>query len=145
MIEKLEDVWRDRDYPVLREIARRLDESNQLVSSEFLVSATGLDEEQVSRAVRALSRRQLVRVQWFGGGNFFVNDVAGGVYTLTGLHPSGDDAVSRLVDGLRQAADQEPDEDERSRLRRAADGLLSVSRDVLSGVLVNMATKGMFS
>lgn len=142
-MERLQDVWTERDFPVLVEIARRIDE-NQHVSNENLMDATGFDSATVSRAAQALQRRGLVSIMWFGDAEFMVKDVTGSVYTLTGLHPSGDDAVSRLVEALRQAADQVDDADERSRLRKAADGLLGVSRDVLGGVLVNLATKGMF-
>lgn len=142
MVEKLPDVWTTRDYPVLVEIVRRVDD-NQHVSNDNLIDATGFDAATIARSVQALERRQLVRVTWFGRGEFMIQEVAGSTYTLTGLHPSGDDAVSRLVEAIRQAADQVDDEDERSRLKKAADSLLGVSRDVLGGVLVNLATKGM--
>jgi hypothetical protein len=68
--------------------------------------------------------------------------VSGSAYLLTGLHPDGDDALSRLIDGLRQAADQTADDDERGRLRRAADALGGITRDVGVGVLTAVITRG---
>jgi hypothetical protein len=70
---------------------------------------------------------------WFVG-------LDGEAYFLTGLHPSGDDAVSNLVAALRQAADQVDDPAEKSRLQTLADQALHVSRDVLGGVLVAVMT-----
>lgn len=67
-------------------------------------------------------------------------DISGDAYLLTGLHPNGDDAVSQLVSALRQAADEVSDPDEKSRLRKLADGVGGVSREVLSGVLTAVIT-----
>ena len=67
-------------------------------------------------------------------------EVSGEAYLLTGLHPNGDDAVSQLVSALRQAADEVADPEEKSRLRKLADGVGGVSRDVLSGVLTTVIT-----
>jgi hypothetical protein len=85
----------------------------------------------------AFNRRGFVSGQGDAGttGLNRVLDVSGSAYLVTGLHPEGDDALSRLIDGLRQAAEQTSDEDERSRLRRAADALAGVAREVGVGEL----------
>ena len=70
----------------------------------------------------------------YDGGVVF-EDVAGSAYLITRLHPDGNDALGRLVETIRQAAEETADEEERGRLRRAADGLLSVSRTVMTGVM----------
>lgn len=57
---------------------------------------------------------------------------------LTGLHPNGDNAVTQLINALRQAAEYEVDPDERSRLRKLADNAGGVSRDVLANVLATV-------
>lgn len=141
MVEKLADVWNTRDFPVLVEVTRQVD-ADVLVQPSKLAQAVGFDDATVYRAVQALERRGLVRVQWFGGRNFAIGDISGDAYLLTGLHPSGDDAVSAFMDALRQAADAVDDPEEKSRLRRLGDAALNVSQSVLGGVLVNLATKG---
>jgi len=56
------------------------------------------------------------------------------------LHPDGDEAVSRLVSALRQAADQVDNPDEKRRLRNLADEVPGVGRNVLGGVLTAVLT-----
>lgn len=144
MTEKLPDVWTTRDFPVLVEVARQVDAGSGRVDVKQVADAVELNEQDVELAGAALLRRGLVSVQgasgkpvlWFKG-------VSAEAYFLTGLHPSGDDVVTALIDALRQAADHTPDPEEKSRLRRLADNAGTVSRDVLGGVLVNLATKGM--
>ncbi|MBO0900856.1 hypothetical protein J1G43_12870 [Cellulomonas sp. zg-ZUI22] len=146
MVERLGDVWASRDFPVLVEVARRLDAGASIIQPAELIASTGLDEQAVVQAARALERRRLLKVEWLMGGNFFVTDVSGAAYLMTGLHPDGDDVLSQLVSALRQAAEQQPDEDERGRLRKAADALGGVTRDVgvsvVAAVLARAAGMG---
>ena len=135
MTERLEDVWASRDYPVLVEVTRRID-AGEMPSVDQVRDALAIDNETMKLATKALVRRQLVH--GFGSAEASIiqfSDVSAEAYFLTGLHPSGDDALSRLVDTLRQAADQTPDPEEKSRLRKAADAMLNISRDVAVGVM----------
>jgi hypothetical protein len=134
MTERLDDVWINRDYPVLREVARRIDAGDVHVHQDVIAEATGLESDEVKRAAAALERRGLVTLTKDLGPVRFV-EVSGAAYLITGLHPDADDALSRLVQVLQQAAERTGDQEERSRLRRAADALLGVSRDVMTGVL----------
>lgn len=141
MTEPLPDVWVHRDYPVLREVTRRLDAGESNVLVQDVAPALHMDVGEVARAGRALSRRGLVETM--GAAEVEVlafQDVSGQAYLLTGLHPDGDDAVTQLVSALRQAADRTRDPDEKSRLRALADGVGGVSRDILSGVLTTVIT-----
>lgn len=140
--DKLEDVWAARDFPVLVEVARRFDAGALSVRREDVADATGLDVDTVQLAGLALSRRGLVETKGAMQAPVLrFTNVAGAAYLLTGLHPDGDDVVSQLVSALQQAAAQQSDEDERGRLRRAADAIGGVSRDVITGVLTAVITK----
>lgn len=139
MTEPLPDVWATRDYPVLREAVRGID-AGEDVNADRLLTATGLSLGEIAQAVRALERRGLIEVEEALGGVTGIREVSGEAYLLTGLHPNGDDAVSQLVSALRQAADEVADPEEKSRLRKLADGVGGVSRDVLSGVLTTVIT-----
>lgn len=46
MTEKLDDVWFTRDYPVLREVKRRIDGDSRVVpTSDDVAAALGIDSE----------------------------------------------------------------------------------------------------
>lgn len=146
MTEKLPDVWTSRDYPVLAAAAKRFDEGETSIRVETLATDTGLSVEDVKRAGSALSRRDLLTASGAWGDPIQrVSELSGEAYLLTGLHPDGDDAVTRLVDALRQAADQTNDPEEKSKLRRLADNAGGVSRDVLAAVLATVITGGLAS
>jgi hypothetical protein len=141
MTERLDDVWTARDYPVLREITKRID-AGETPTVDMIRDALGYDDQTLQLAVKALDRRHLVDgIRSDQAGIVRFTDVSAEAYFLTGLHPSGDDAVSDLADLLRQAADEVDDPDEKTRLRRAADSVLNVSRDVMVGVMTAYATK----
>jgi hypothetical protein len=139
----LPDVWASRDFPVLVEVTRRIDAGEHTIEVVTVADALGMDSREVALAGAALQRRNLVKA--FGADQFSVlafYEVTADAYFLTCLHPSGDDAVSNLVEAIRQAADQVEDPDEKSRLRSLADQALNVSREVLSGVMVAVMTRG---
>lgn len=140
MTERLDDVWASRDYPVLREMTRRIDGGEDMPTIEDVAESVGLHADEVTRSAKALARRGLVTVQESMSGPWGFDDVAGAAYLMTGLHPDTDDALSSLVQLLRDAAEQERDEEERSRLRRAADAIGGVSRGVMQGVLTAYLT-----
>ncbi len=141
MIEKLDDVWVGRDYPMLREITRRID-AGEAPRRDVVAAAIGLDDHQAMLAADALARRGLIVGQRIEeAGIVFFTDVAGSAYLMTGLHPDGDDLTSTFIGMLRQAADETADEDERGRLRRAADAVVGVSRDVMVGVMTAYASQ----
>jgi predicted ArsR family transcriptional regulator len=144
--ERLDDVWITRDYPVLVEVTRRVDQTRRPVRPAEISEALGVSADQVQAALAALRRRGLIDTadsRAMGGPATVVavRDVAGAAYLMTGLHPDADDALTGLVEILRQAADQVGDEEERPRLRRAADAITGVSRDVMVGVMTAYATK----
>lgn len=137
MTEKpLDDVWATRDFPVLVEVTRRIDAGENSPSVDAIAEALEMNVDDVVRAGSALKRRGLAK----GIGTdqtpiLRFTDVTSEAYFLTGLHPSGDDALSSLVSALQQAADQVDDPDEKTRLRRLADGFLGLPRSVAGGVL----------
>lgn len=131
----LPDKWYSRDFPVLIEIVRRVD-IGEHARFEVLRDALGFTNEETAAAFRSLDRRHLIdgsRSEECG--ILEITDVSAEAYFLTGLHPDGEDALSSLVETLRQAAEHVDDPDERTRLRRAADSMLGISSNVAAGVL----------
>jgi hypothetical protein len=88
MTEKLPDVWYSRDYPVLREIARRFDSGERLVEHWPLAYDLGMQPDEVSRAAHALGRRGLIQFEEDYGGSITITAISGDAYILTGLHPT---------------------------------------------------------
>jgi hypothetical protein len=107
-----------------------------------LTAATTIQGQRDQRHIGTANRRRHLvdHVGTMGQAVMYFKDLSGEAYLLTGLHPKGDDAVSQLVSALRQAADEVSDPDEKSNLCKLADGVGSVSRDMLSGVLTTVIT-----
>lgn len=144
MTEKLADVWASRDFPVLVEVARRIDGGEATVAVSDVAKALAMEGQDVQLAGAALKRRGLVdTIGAFGGQVLRFRYLSAEAYFLTGLHPSADDAVSQLVELLRQAADQVDDPQEKSRLRAMADAAGGISREILGGVLTALATNAL--
>lgn len=136
MVNKLDDVWTSRDFPVLREVARLLDQEGNTVRVADLERATGLSGEDLQRSVRALEARGLLHTLGVGSGKILrVGRLSGEAYVLTGLHPRGEDAIDRLIDALMQAAEQASEPEQRTKLKRAAEALGEVTKSVTSGVM----------
>jgi hypothetical protein len=120
----------------LVEVVKRVDAGEAIVGEAAVASATGLSPEDVRRAGRSLGRVGLVVFDDDYDGRIDFRDVTGQAYTLTGLHPSGEDERDALVVLLKQAADSEPDPEEKGRLRTAAHALGDLSGTVAAGVLI---------
>jgi len=145
VVERLDDVWASRDFPVLVEVTRRFDAGASSLRVEDVAEALDMNADDVRRAGVALSRRGLVTT----AGSWQVpvlrfTEIDGRAYLMTGLHPDGDDAVSRLIAAVQQAAELVDDPEERGRLRRLADSAMSVGRGVLTDVLAAVITRTTF-
>ncbi|HMM96708.1 hypothetical protein [Phycicoccus sp.] len=115
-----------------------------MVTPADISEELGLPLEEVQRAFLSLRRQGLVRLDGLTHEDpaGVIMDVSGDAYLRVGLYPDGDDAVSRLVKALTQAADHVDDPEEKSRLRRLADNAGTVSRDVLAAVLATVISGG---
>lgn len=141
------DLWTTRDRPVLESLVRHADNLDNLIHWSNVADELGRDPEEVKRAFASLERQRLITLDGksFGDRVGHMRDVSGAAYLRVGLYPDGDEAISRLISALRQAADQVDDPEEKSRLRRLADNAGSVSRGVLASVLAAVITGGIGS
>jgi DNA-binding transcriptional regulator YhcF (GntR family) len=137
--EKLDDVWFTRDYPVLREVTRRMDRGERYFPSEDVAEDLGIDPETAEQAAYALERTGYVTLDRGYGGPSFA-EVGRAAYLTTGLHPSDDETVRSLIDALNAAAAETSDVEEKSKLQRIASGLGSLTSSVASGVLTAFLT-----
>jgi hypothetical protein len=139
----VESTWESRDLPILDAIVRHFEESDDpyppgIPTEETFAEVTGRDVREVRKAVQNLRQSYLV-VQDGGLGDSMIMGVTDEARRAVGLWPTPEGIVDRLVQGLLDAADQEPDEHKRSRLRAVAEGLGGFARDVAVGVISNAA------
>ncbi len=143
MTEKLEDRWASRDFPVLIEIGRRLDDDQYALQSANIAASLEIPEKEVVKAIDALSPAYIDgEVRRYLGGN--ARAVSHGLTErgrrAVGLWPSGE-AADALIDALRQAEEATDDPEERTLLRRAAGAVGSVSRDIMVDVVAAVVAR----
>jgi hypothetical protein len=140
----VESTWENRDLPVLDAIVRYFDEedSAQIPDAKTFANITGMDPGQVGRAVRALSPRFIKTGPAMGDlTNVPIMGITDGARQVVGQWPVPEAVADRIVAALLEAAEREPDERKRTKLRAAADTLGSFGRDLLVNVAANVATK----
>lgn len=144
LIDKLEDMWTSRDFPVLVAVAKVLDRGDSRnIQASQVCEATGLSQVQVFAAFDAL-------VPGYVGGK--AADSMGGRQDVffrgltergrraVGLWPSGE-TVDALMEALRQAEASTDDPEEKGAIRRAAGALMGVGRDVMTDVMAAVISK----
>lgn len=134
----MDSTWEDRDLPVLDAIVRALDENPLTVAQvRDIATATGLDALDVWRACRAMDGVYIQLREVMAGGNpepHRILAVSPQARAVVGQWPTPEAYIARLVAALEQRADDATDPEEKSRLRRAAEALGSLGRDVAVGV-----------
>lgn len=141
----MEDTWFSRDLPVLTAIVELMDDPSARPKGSQVAEASGYTKDEVARALNALDGEYAtVRKAMSGGdpGPWIVLEVTPAARRAVGQWPTPENVADRLLAALEQAADQTVDEEQRSRLRRAADSLKGLGRDVLPEVIANVITKG---
>jgi hypothetical protein len=133
----LESTWHTRDLPVLIAAARKLESGHAKFRASELAPEVGIGEGDATRAAIALAEGRYLQVNPIGSmqglsGAIVIALTERGRRTV-GLWPS-EDLGDDLVATLRQAAEAVPDEDERGMLKKAANALGGVSRDILTEV-----------
>ena len=130
---RLNDVWLSRDYPMLVEIMRIVEEEGLSIQAFQWKHILETEEDQ-QRALYALRARGLIETRELASYIDSITNVSGEAYTLVGLHPSGEDLKERLVSALEQLAEKTSDPAEASKLTQAAKQFGMLSRDVAAGV-----------
>lgn len=138
----MEDTWFSRDLPVLDAAVRHVDEdTGRIADPDLLAEEAGIPRDDVRRSLQALSGVYL-RTEGTMQGDHLVMDVTPEARRAVGQWPTPENVANRLLAVLEQAADQTGDEEQRTRLRRAADSLKGLGRDVLPEVIASVITKG---
>jgi hypothetical protein len=139
----LPDVWFTRDLPVLRAIARLVDEP-QHGGAPYLgqvVPASGLQKPQVTAAARALVAAGYVEALTnYAGEIVRFTGISAEARRLAGLWPTPQGEWDRLLDQLTARAENAPTDGERQRWRALADAARAIGPD--DGALLMAALIG---
>jgi hypothetical protein len=128
------DLWAQYDLPVLEHLVQRLEaDVASRVDTPFEVD--GLDWPQTAAALRRLANAGYVRGVDTAQADYpiVVTSVSERALKAVGAWPSAEALVDRLLGALEQAEQAATTPEERTRMRRARQALVSVGRDVLVG------------
>jgi hypothetical protein len=144
----MSSAWESRDLPVLKAIVELTDEGEDGLPSARIADRTGLDEDTVQRALWALAAEHPPFFTVVDGSSLAgryileVNSPTGHARRTVGSWPSPETIAAGLIAALQEAAEHETSDERKGRLRRAADALGGLGKDVLSEVIASVITKG---
>ncbi|HYH23987.1 MAG TPA: hypothetical protein VD834_01460 [Blastococcus sp.] len=140
----LPDVWFTRDLPVLRAIARLVDEPKHGGAPYLLgsvVPGSGLPKADVIAAAKALASAGYIEPLTNHAGDIVrITAISSEARRLAGLWPTPQGEWERLLQQLAVRADNAPTEVERQRWRALADAAHAVGHD--AGALLMQALIG---
>jgi hypothetical protein len=125
------DRWAAQDHAVLVDATRRIEERGHMVAIAEVAHALQLDIEDVMRSARNLNRGEYVTVigGWGGAVTHFQDVTKKGLHE-TGLWPTPESALDRMIAALEAIADHTDDEDTRTRARKILDGMTGAGRHI---------------
>jgi hypothetical protein len=141
------DTWTDRDLPVLNAIVEMTEQGADSVEPADISGFIGMPEDQVQRALQALADEH---PPFFEASEataaegrivLLVANPTGYARRTVGAWPTAETLADRLVQALATAADNEPDEEKRSKAKQTALFLGSAGKDLLVNVLATVIAK----
>ncbi|MDZ5445742.1 hypothetical protein U2F26_23925 [Micromonospora sp. 4G57] len=141
--------WEERDLPVLRAIVEMSDEGAWIIEPDEIAERVGFDEAKVKSALFALAAEyppffSYKDLTTYGGRDIgFISQPTGHARRTVGTWPTPESLADRLVQAMSEAADKEPDEEKRGRLKTAASWFGNAGRDVLVDVTAAVVNRQM--
>ena len=137
------DAWFAVDLPVLDAIVTYFGEQDGSLPQLYdIAEMAGIDEDEVIRAANRLDGVYIDLRRTMGPQrDLVVLGVSSEARVVTGQWPSAETMAARIIAGLEEAAEREPDEAKRSRLRETADVLGETARDVTANLLAAVIAK----
>ncbi|MFI6626558.1 hypothetical protein [Streptomyces sp. NPDC050528] len=143
----MNSTWSQRDLPVLDALVRQLDDAAGASFPELrdVTDPTGLDINEVVKAAIALDSAGFLLLSKTAGspGSWYVKEVSQGARQAVGQWPTAEQVLDSLVRRLDEAADNETDPEQRSRLREAASTAGGAAKGVFVDVLSSVIAKSL--
>ncbi|NGO11465.1 hypothetical protein G5C60_28645 [Streptomyces sp. HC44] len=143
----MESTWVERDLPVLDALVQQVDAAGGASFPELrdITDETGLDVTDISKAALALDSAGYITLERTMGpvGSWYVKRISKEARQAVGQWPTAEQLIDTLIQRLGEAADEEADPEQRSRLREAADTAGGVARNVFVDVLSSVIAKSM--
>ena len=140
----LADTWFSRDLPVLRAVARLVDEPKHGGAPYLLgsvVPGSGLPKEQVVAAAKALAAAGYIEPLTNHAGDIVrITGISAEARRLAGLWPTPQGEWERLLEQAQTRAERAPTDVERERWRAFAEAARAVGPD--AGALLMQALVG---
>lgn len=139
---EVEDTWFSRDLPVLDAVVTLLDQPGSFMAQVREIAAkTGMDEDEVARALDAMDGTYVEFEQFATGGrpgSWRVRRVSPEARRAVGQWPTPENVVARLAEAFSAAAEHEPDTERRGKLRALASFLADTGKDFAAEVVAKM-------
>lgn len=142
----VDDTWANRDLPVLEAVVRWFDDADAgMMNWPDIVEWSGLDEDSVKRALRALDSADPPYINVVGDASALYPTSLAGVTErarrAVGAWPTPERLADQLVAALNAAADAEDDPERSGWLRRTAAWFGTAGRDFAVQVGATVLTK----
>ena len=140
--ELLPDQYFSRDLLVLREVAKRFaDDLNARPRAEDVAEALGMGWELVADIGTVLKEAGFVDgIDTDQTGIIIFTKLTTEGRREVGLWPSPDSIADRLLPALEAAIARTPEGEDKTRLERARDAFLGMTREILVGIATNVIT-----
>jgi hypothetical protein len=139
------DLWTTRDLPVLRAYVEHFDDPNPYRSTINLPAATGLDDDQIARALNALGRADPPYLTISRGMGpmqpEFVLGVTERAYRAVGAWPTAEGLADSIAAAFDRAADAEPDPEQKSKLKATGAWLGGAGRSIAVDVMTRFVER----
>jgi hypothetical protein len=133
----LSDTWTTRDFPLLVEIARLIEQQGNAHPANFPNwEDGGTEERRLVAGFKALEAAGYLELgnPRFSNGLAMVHNISMEARQLVGLWPSAADGSDALVQALLAAANATSDAAEKTKLRTVAEQVGGISASVMSSV-----------
>lgn len=144
MTERLNDQWVTRDFPVLREVVRLMDEQplGNVRLEQVQAALPQVTPDQLQQAAVNLQRAGLVNIAGASGIRCLrFTDVSERALRVAGIWPDEQQAADQLLWILEQKVDQSVTPEERSRWVKIRDSIGYAGRDFAVELAAAMATR----
>lgn len=138
----LPDQWFQRDLVVLRDLVEHFESGGDIIRASEVAARVDLDEAAVRRSIKRLTDEGCLRIP----GNMprtgdlageIVIDITPQALRLTGVWPTPESALDRMITTLEEIAANTDDEDTRTRAQKVLAGLTGAGKSI--GVAVATA------